>query len=418
MSNNKKAPAIRFKGFNDDWEERKLGEVGETYTGLSGKSKNDFGHGNGKFVTYMNVFSNPIANPIIVDPIEIDSRQNKVKAGDVFFTTSSETPEEVGMSSVWLENSDNTYLNSFCFGYRPLKKFDNYYFAYMLRSSSVRKDIVFLAQGISRYNISKNKVMEIDIPMPPLTEQTQIGKFFRTLDNLITLQKRRCDKLILLKKAMLEQMFPKGKKSIPEIRFKGFNDDWEQRKLGDMMNVTSVKRIHQSDWTSSGVRFLRARDIVAAYKNEEPSDYLYISEEKYNEYSSLSGKVKIGDLLVTGVGTIGVPMLINSEKPLYFKDGNIIWFQNENKINGDFFYYSFIGNSIQNFIQESAGTGTVGTYTIDSGKKTPIALPKDITEQQQIGSYFRNLDNLIALQKRKLEKLKIIKKSMLDKMFI
>ena len=70
------------------------------------------------------------------------------------------------------------------------------------------------------------------------------------------------------------------------------------------MNVTSVKRIHQSDWTSSGVRFLRARDIVAAFKNEEPSDYLYISEEKYNEYSSLSGKVKIGDLLVTGVGTI------------------------------------------------------------------------------------------------------------------
>ena len=203
----------------------------------------------------------------------------------------------------------------------------------------------------------------------------------------------------------------------PQIRFAGFTDAWEQRKLGDMMNVTSVKRIHQSDWTSSGVRFLRARDIVAAYKNEEPSDYLYISEEKYNEYSSLSGKVKIGDLLVTGVGTIGVPMLINSEKPLYFKDGNIIWFQNENKINGDFFYYSFIGNSIQNFIQESAGTGTVGTYTIDSGKKTPIALPKDITEQQQIGTYFRNLDNLITLHQRKCDALQKFKKSMLQKMF-
>ena len=167
------------------------------------------------------------------------------------------------------------------------------------------------------------------------------------------------------------------------------------------MNVTSVKRIHQSDWTSSGVRFLRARDIVAAFKNEEPSDYLYISEEKYNEYSSLSGKVKIGDLLVTGVGTIGVPMLINSEKPLYFKDGNIIWFQNGNEIDGDFFYYSFTGNSIQNFIQESAGTGTVGTYTIDSGKKTPIVLPQDIAEQQQIGTYFQSLDNLITLHQRK-----------------
>ena len=190
----------------------------------------------------------------------------------------------------------------------------------------------------------------------------------------------------------------------PQIRFAGFTDAWEQRKLGDMMNVTSVKRIHQSDWTSSGVRFLRARDIVALYKNEEPSDYLYISEEKYNEYSSLSGKVKVGDLLVTGVGTIGVPMLINDGNPLYFKDGNVIWFQNENKINGDFFYYSFIGNAIQSFIQESAGTGTVGTYTIDSGKKTPISLPTNESEQQKIGNYFRNLDHLITLHQHKPNK--------------
>ena len=203
----------------------------------------------------------------------------------------------------------------------------------------------------------------------------------------------------------------------PQIRFAGFTDAWEQRKLGDMMNVTSVKRIHQSDWTSSGVRFLRARDIVALYKNEEPSDYLYISEEKYNEYSSLSGKVKVGDLLVTGVGTIGVPMLINDGNPLYFKDGNVIWFQNENKINGDFFYYSFIGNAIQSFIQESAGTGTVGTYTIDSGKKTPISLPTNESEQQKIGNYFRNLDHLITLHQRKCDALQKFKKSMLQKMF-
>ena len=176
---------------------------------------------------------------------------------------------------------------------------------------------------------------------------------------------------------------------------------WEQRELGDMMNVTSVKRIHQSDWTDSGIRFLRARDIVSAAKNEEPDNYLYISKEKYDEYSSISGKVAIGDMLVTGVGTIGVPYLIRNSEPLYFKDGNIIWFQNGSKIDGDFFLYSFIGQTIQNFIHESAGIGTVGTYTIESGKKTPISLPKK-EEQQQIGSYFRNLDHLITLHQRKL----------------
>ena len=182
---------------------------------------------------------------------------------------------------------------------------------------------------------------------------------------------------------------------------------WEQRKLGDMMNVTSVKRIHQSDWTNSGIRFLRARDIVAAAKGEEPSDLLYISKEKYEEYSSLSGKVAIDDLLVTGVGTIGIPYLISNSEPLYFKDGNIIWFQNCGKINGKFFYYSFTGEQIQSFVKDSAGIGTVGTYTIESGKKTPILLPC-IEEQRKLGSFFTDLDNLITLHQREPPERKII----------
>ena len=131
----------------------------------------------------------------MTEPIEIDKKQNEVKFGDVFFTTSSETPEEVGMSSVWLENCDNMYLNSFCFGYRPSEKINPYYMAYMLRSENVRKKITFLAQGISRYNISKNKMMEISIPLPSFDEQRQIGAYFRTLDHLITLHQRKRKKL-------------------------------------------------------------------------------------------------------------------------------------------------------------------------------------------------------------------------------
>ena len=163
------------------WEQRELGKIGSTYTGLSGKSKADFGHGQGKFITYMNVFTNPIANLGTIEPIEIDDKQNTVLVGDVFFTTSSETPDEVGMSCVLTENSPNTYLNSFCFGYRPTIKFDNYYLAYMLRSASFRAKITFLAQGISRYNISKNKVMEIEIPIPEFNEQQKIGAYFKNI---------------------------------------------------------------------------------------------------------------------------------------------------------------------------------------------------------------------------------------------
>ena len=172
------------------WEQRELGEVGDTYAGLSGKSKEDFGHGEAEFVPYMNVFTNPIADVTMTEAIEIDDRQAKVKNGDVLFTTSSETPEEVGMSSVWLKNGSNTYLNSFCFGFRPSESINSFYLAYMLRSSGVRRKIVFLAQGISRYNISKKKMMEIKVPMPICAEQRQLGEIFRLLDNLITLHQR------------------------------------------------------------------------------------------------------------------------------------------------------------------------------------------------------------------------------------
>ena len=184
---------MRFFGAWDNanaWEQRKLGEMGQTYTGLSGKTKDDFGHGQARFVTYMNVFSNPISNPEMTEPIEIDPKQNEVEVGDVFFTTSSETPEEVGMSSILLEKRGKTYLNSFCFGFRPSEKIDSYYLAYMLRSESTRAKIILLAQGISRYNISKNKVMEIAVSLPSLDEQKMIGQYFSQLDNLITLHQR------------------------------------------------------------------------------------------------------------------------------------------------------------------------------------------------------------------------------------
>ncbi|HAZ1244684.1 TPA: restriction endonuclease subunit S [Enterococcus faecium] len=206
--NGAKVPEIRFPGFTGDWEERKLGGIGKTYTGLTGKSKEDFGHGDAKFVTYMNVFQNPKATLEQLENVEIDPRQNEVKKGDVFFTTSSETPEEVGMSSVWTHDINNIYLNSFTFAYRPTIKFDLDYLAFMLRSQSVRKKIIYLAQGISRYNISKTKMMDISVPIPVnFEEQQKIGAFFKQLDDTIALHQRKLDLLKETKKGFLQKMF-------------------------------------------------------------------------------------------------------------------------------------------------------------------------------------------------------------------
>ena len=200
-------PKVRFKGFTGDWKTHTLGEIGSTYTGLSGKTKEDFGKGEAKFVTYLNILNNSLTNCDEMGAVEIDEKQNEVKYGDIFFTTSSETPDEVGMSSVWLHTLKNIYLNSFCFGFRPSKKVHPYYMAFMLRSPCVRAKIQLLAQGISRYNISKTKLMETEIQMPSLVEQTSIGNFFHNLDGHITAQQTKLDNLKKLKSAYLKKMF-------------------------------------------------------------------------------------------------------------------------------------------------------------------------------------------------------------------
>lgn len=205
--NGERYPELRFPGFTDAWEQRKLGSIGSTYTGLSGKAKEDFGHGEAQYITYLNVFLNTVSDITMTDKVEIDTTQNEVKYGDVLFTTSSETPEEVGMSSVWMGDSPNTYLNSFCFGFRPNQKINPYFLGYSLRAPYMRDKIKILAQGISRYNISKNKVMELEISLPNNEEQKLLGTFLQRIDLIITLHQRKLEHLQLQKKALLQQMF-------------------------------------------------------------------------------------------------------------------------------------------------------------------------------------------------------------------
>ena len=162
------------------------------------------------YIPYLNIFNNPLTDLNFLEKIEIDKNQNYVKYGDIFFTTSSETPEEVGMSSIWLGNIDNLYLNSFCFGYRlnDVNSINPLYLGYMFRAKDFRENVELLAQGISRYNISKNKVLEIKIKYPKSAdEQNKIGHLFNSLDNLITLHQRKCEKLKNIKKSLLVKMF-------------------------------------------------------------------------------------------------------------------------------------------------------------------------------------------------------------------
>jgi type I restriction enzyme S subunit len=205
---------LRFKNDDgsdfEDWEEKSLGEVGNTFNGLTGKTKVDFGKGK-PYIQYMQIFINSridIANFGLVD-VGDDDNQSIAQFGDVFFTTSSETPNEIGMSSVLTEQVEDVYLNSFCFGYRPnsldelVPEFSQFFF----RSSKVREEIIKLAQGSTRFNMSKVAFMKLKFDFPKKEEQQKIATSLSSIDKSIDNMNNQIDDSVIFKKGLLQQMF-------------------------------------------------------------------------------------------------------------------------------------------------------------------------------------------------------------------
>lgn len=205
---------LRFKDENGqeypDWEEKKLGEVGETFNGLSGKNKEHFGNGK-PYIQYKQIFDDSKIDISRFELVEIEEneKQSKVLFGDVFFTISSETPNEIGTASVLLDRIDELYLNSFCFGYRAnsLTQLCPYFSRYLFRSALFRTEIIKLAQGSTRYNMSKVQLLKIKILMPTYEEQTKIANFLSSLDEKINHTQTQIQQATQWKKGLLQTMF-------------------------------------------------------------------------------------------------------------------------------------------------------------------------------------------------------------------
>lgn len=399
----RRVPKLRFPGFTEDWEQRKLGSIGSTYTGLSGKTKEDFGHGEAKYITYLNVFQNTISNITMTDKVEIDPTQNEVKYGDVLFTTSSETPEEVGMSSVWLGDTPNIYLNSFCFGFRPNQKIDSYFLGYSLRAPYMRDRIKILAQGISRYNISKNKVMELEISLPNNEEQKLLGTFLQRIDLIITLHQRKLDNLKLKKKALLQKLFPKNGERYPELRFSGFTDAWEQRKLGEFVKIVSGDA--PSTFISGNCIYVKVDDL-------NYSDRIQLSSSNLVNANPKAHLVNQG---ATIFPKRGVAIMTNKVR-IMGKDGyldtNMMALIPE-EIDKDFLF-TFIQKT---GLYKIADTSTIPQINNKHIEPYMIQVPSE-KEQAYIGVIFKKIDKIITLHQRKLDHLKLQKKALLQQMFV
>lgn len=409
-----RVPKLRFPGFAGAWEQRKLGELGSTFTGLTGKTKEDFGHGDAKFVTYMNVFQNAVASLEQLDSVEIDPKQNEVKKGDVFFTTSSETPEEVGMSSVWKYNYDNVYLNSFTFGYRPNIEFDLDYLAAMLRSTTVRKKITFLAQGISRYNISKTKMMDIEVPVPSLEEQAKIGAFLSNVEQTITLHQRKLSHLRQLKKGLLQKMFPKSGEDRPEVRFPGFVDAWEQRKLRDYL-VPSKEKNSALSYGKDEVLSVSGDAGVVNQIQFQGRSYAGASTKDY-------GVVQTGDVIYTKSPLKKNPFGIiktNKGKAGIVSTLYAVYKPKDNTYTPFVEVYFDDDARLNNYLRPLVNKGAKNDMKVSkSGALTGLICFPGATEQRMLSEFFQQLEDLITLHQRKLSHLQQQKKALLQQMFV
>ena len=199
----------RLPEFTGEWEKYTVGKMGELYSGLTGKSKKDFDCGDAHYITFLNVLSNVKIDTSVLASVDVkeNESQNAVKKGDLFFNTSSETPEEVGMCAVLDEDLDNTYLNSFCFGFRLNDDTHNPLFlSYYLNSAIGRKIMSVLAQGATRYNLSKNNFAETVIKLPVKEEQTAIASILSDMDNEIEALEQKLTKARQIKQGMMQQL--------------------------------------------------------------------------------------------------------------------------------------------------------------------------------------------------------------------
>lgn len=379
----------------------RLGTLGKYYNGLSGKTKEDFGHGK-PFIKYTNIFNNSKIDINDFDYVNINEneKQNLVNYGDIFFTVSSETPDEVGTTSILLNNIKECYLNSFCFGFR-LNNFNSFlpqYARYYFRSQDFRKAVLPLAQGSTRFNISKTQVIKLILPLPPLAEQKAIAEALSSIDNQIDLAKEQIAKYKELKKGAMQKLLSPKK-------------HWVSKKLGEVCEVkTGATPYTQNpnywngniNWLSSGeinkviIKYSDKTITQAGFKNSNtyifPINTIFIA---INGQGTTRGKVAISKIETTcNQSLIG---FIANKKILEYK----------------FLFYSL--HNLYNDLRNITGEGRKG-LSMNTLKPYIVKIPPTTDEQKNIAEKLTTLDNHIELLNIKLKNYELLKKGAMQKL--
>jgi type I restriction enzyme S subunit len=423
MATNKNVPAIRFKSFEEEWQEKKVGEIFDCDIPTNTLSRANLSNNQGdiknihygdiliKYSSCLNVSENKI--PYITGGRVIDFKNHFLQDGDIIFADAAE--DEMVGKSIEIFNVSNKYVVAglHTIATRPLIKFQNYYLGYYLNSNSFHGQLISLMQGTKVLSISKNNLKKTLLKYPKPTEQTEIGKCFKELDDLIQLQEQKLKRVKNLKKAMLEKMFPKVGADIPEIRFSGFTENWERYRLGEVADLLTGNPFESKKFVKRGVLLVRGMNVKRGYLDisEDISEYWHTSKgmESYS--------LKENDIVIQMDGAL----IGKSYAKISSKNLPALLVQRVTRVRNSKVHSEFIYQKIQrDFLKHIIGIKTetaVPHLSLNDIKNFEIDLPSK-NEQQKIGEYFQNLDQLIGQSQQKIKQLKHLKQALLQKMFI
>lgn len=399
MIKNELLPKIRFKEFEKDeaWEQRKFGDIFEISQGLQiAISERFLEPGENRFFYITNEF---LRNDYEGKYYVYNPSGNVVCNKDDILMT------RTGNTGIVVTDVQGCFHNNFFKIKYDKQNFDKYFICKFLSSPMMQKRILNSAGSSTIPDLSHKSFYKLDGFFPKIEEQKRISALFSDLDNLITLHQRKLEKLKNLKEAYLSEMFPKEGEKYPKRRFDGFTEAWEQRKLGELGSVAMNKRIFKDQTRESGdVPFYK----IGTFGREPDA---YISRKLFEEYKAKYPYPEVGDILISASGSIGRTVEYTGEDE-YFQDSNIVWVKHDGRIDNSFLkqFYKIVE-------WEGLEGSTIKRLYNKNILETLICLPK-LEEQQRIGTFFANIDKLITLHQRKLEKLKDTKKAYLNEMFV
>lgn len=422
MQDNEKKPALRFKGFTDPWEQRKISELAEkTYGGGTPTTSNEaFWNGNIPWIQSSDIVDGKLMG---VEPRKYITQTGlNSSATQLVPKNSIAIITRVGVGKLaYMPFSYSTSQDFLSLSKLNTEPFFTVYACYKKLQSELNT-----VQGTSIKGITKDELLAKTISVPVYSEQKQIGSFFAQLDTLITLHQRKYEKLVNIKKSMLDKMFPKNGASVPEIRFKGFTDLWEQRKLDEAFDFTvpnntlSRAELNQE---SGSVRNVHYGDVLIKYGS--------VLDAQNDELPFITGRSKDGfkgallqngDIIIADTAedeTTGkVCEIVNIQDKDVVAGLHTMVCRPKNKTAEGYFGYYMNSSSYHHQLLPLMQGIKVLSLSKTNVQKTTVKYPKDKAEQQKIADCLRRIDTLITLHQRKLEKLQNIKKSCLEKMFV